>query len=230
VNPKRIKRRTGWGRYLLWTVAGLLLSFYGLIVFSLVLLRWVNPPTTAIQTERRVQSWFDPRPYQKRYAFVPLSHISPALQHAVISAEDARFYQHHGFDWRQVQLAATEDAEGKRLRGASTIDQQLVKNLFLTTSRSLVRKAIEATIVPFAEVILGKRRILELYLNVVEWGPAVYGAEAASSYWYRSPASRITRDAGARLAAVLPAPHRRRPANMNAYAGIILDRMRQAGW
>ena len=211
-------------------IGGIAICFYGAVIFSFILLRWIDPFTTSVQVERRLQSWADHVPYQKRYNFVPLSRISPAFQHAVISAEDARFYSHHGFDWKQVQLAAAEDAEGKRLRGASTIDQQLVKNLFLTTSRSFVRKIIEASLVPFAEVILGKRRILELYLNVVEWGPGVFGADAAAIYWYRLPASRIEGDEGARLAAVLPAPHRRRPANMSAYAAIILDRMRQAGW
>ena len=176
VKPKHAKRRTSWRRrYLLWAAAGVLLFFYSVIIVSLLLLRWIDPPTTAVQMERRFQSWFDPRPYQKHYTFVPLPRVSVAFQHAVISAENARFYQHHGFDWRQVQLAAAEDADGKRLRGASTIDQQLVKNLFLTTSRSLIRKAIEATIVPFAEAILGKQRILEFYLNVVEWGPAFMG-------------------------------------------------------
>jgi len=181
--------------------------------------------------ERRVESWFSSNPYHKRCTFIPLRSISPAFQHAVIAAEDARFYQHHGFDWRQVEKAARQDLEGKRLRGASTIDQQLVKNLFLTTSRSIVRKATEATIVPLAEAILGKQRILELYLNVVEWGPdGIYGAQAAAEYWYHEPAARINRDQGARLAAILPAPHRRRPQSMTQYSGIILGRMRQAGW
>ena len=116
------------------------------------------------------------------------------------------------------------------MRGASTIDQQLVKNLFLTTSRSLLRKAVEATLVPPAEIILGKQRILELYLNIVEWGPGVYGCEAASRCYFRVPASRISREQGARLAAVLPAPRRRKPSSMTLYADRILVRMQQVGW
>ena len=122
---------------------------------------------------------------------MPLSQISPDLQHAVIAAEDARFYQHHGFDWHQIQLAAEEDMEGERMRGASTLTQQLVKNLFFGTSRSIFRKAAEFTLVPVAEVVLGKRRILELYLNVVEWGPGVYGAESACRYYDRTSARNI---------------------------------------
>jgi monofunctional glycosyltransferase len=228
--PKRASRRVSWVRRVIVAAAGVVFCLYGGIIFSLILLRWINPPTTSVEVERRLESWIDHTPYQKRCKFVPLDRIAPAFQHAVISAEDARFYSHHGFDWKQVQIAAAEDAEGKRLRGASTIDQQVVKNLFLTTSRSFVRKIVEASLVPFAEMILGKRRILELYLNVVEWGPGVYGAEAAASYWYHLPASRIDREEGARLAAILPAPRRRHPANMGGYAAIILERMRQAGW
>ncbi|HEX6546335.1 MAG TPA: monofunctional biosynthetic peptidoglycan transglycosylase [Bryobacteraceae bacterium] len=225
------KRRPRWRRYVLWAIGAVIVCFYGAVILSLVLLRWIDPPTTSVQMERRVESWFSSNPYRKRYTFVPLRSISPAFQHAVIAAEDARFYQHHGFDWRQVEKAARQDLEGKRLRGASTIDQQLVKNLFLTTSRSIVRKAIEATIVPLVEVILGKQRILELYLNVVEWGPpGIYGAQASAEYWYHVPAARINRDQGARLAAILPAPHRRHPANMTQYSNVILGRMRQAGW
>jgi monofunctional glycosyltransferase len=211
-------------------VAAVVLLPYVLAICALVMLKWVDPPTSSVQMERRVESWFHGGAYQKQYRFVPLSQISLPLQHAVISAEDARFYLHHGFDWKQVQLAAAEDMEGKRMRGASTIDQQLVKNLFLTTSRSLLRKAVEATLVPPAEAILGKQRILELYLNIVEWGPGVFGCEAAARYYFRVPASRISRDQGARLAAVLPAPRRRKPSSMTSYANRILVRMQQVGW
>ena len=123
-------------------------------------------------SQRRLQAWFHHTPYHERYKFIPLSQISPDLQHAVIAAEDARFYQHHGFDWHEIQIAAEEDLEGDRTRGASTITQQLVKNLFFGTGRSILRKGAEATLVPVAEFVLGKQRILEIYLNVVEWGPA----------------------------------------------------------
>ncbi len=169
-------------------------------------------------------------PYHSRYQFVPLSRISPDLQHAVIAAEDARFYQHHGFDWRQIQIAADQDMEGRRLRGASTLTQQLVKNLFFGTGRSILRKGAETTLVPVAELVLGKRRILELYLNVVEWGPGIYGAQAACRYFYGTSARSIGRDQAARLAAILPAPLRRRPQYMNRYSTIILERMSQMGW
>ena len=180
--------------------------------------------------ERRLQAWMHHKPYREHYKFIPLSQISPNLQHAVISAEDARFYEHHGFDWHAIQIDAEDDMEGGRTRGASTITQQLVKNLFFGTSRSIVRKGAEATLVPVAEVVLGKQRILELYLNVVEWGPGIYGADAACRSHYGVAARSVGREQAARLAAILPAPLKRRPERMDHYSADILERMWQVGW
>ncbi len=205
--------------------------FYLFALAELVALRWVNPPTTMVQGQRRIEAWLSHRSYRKRYRFVPLSRISPALQHAVISAEDGRFYEHHGIDWKEVQQVIDQDVEERRLgRGGSTITQQLIKNLFLTTHRSFIRKAAEFTLAPVAERILSKRRILELYLNVVEWGPGIYGAEAAARAWYGVPAQRLNREQAARLAALLPSPLRRKPARMNWYSAEIQRRMAQTGW
>jgi len=131
-------------------------SLWLLAALTLVAARWIDPPTTAVHIERRWQAWIHHRPYRARYRFIPLSRISPNLQHAVIAAEDARFYQHHGFDWHAMELAADHDMEGGRLRGGSTITQQLVKNLFFGTSRSILRKGAEFTLVPVAELVLGK--------------------------------------------------------------------------
>jgi monofunctional biosynthetic peptidoglycan transglycosylase len=198
---------------------------------SLVALKWIDPPTTAVQMERRAEAWIHAKPYRKRYQFVPLSQISPELQHAAIAAEDARFYEHHGFDWHAMEIAAEDDmGGGRRIRGGSTITQQLVKNLFFGTGRSYLRKGAEFALVPVAELVLGKQRILELYLNVVEWGPGVYGAEAASHAYYGTSARKIGREQAARLAAVLPLPLKRRPERMDHYSEIILERMREMGW
>ena len=197
---------------------------------SLLALRWIDPATTAVHMQRRLQAWIHNKPYHESYTFIPLSQISPNLQHAVIAAEDARFYQHHGFDWHQIQIAAEDDLEDHRTRGASTITQQLVKNLFFGTGRSFLRKGAEFTLVPVAELVLGKRRILELYLNVVEWGPGIYGAESACRTYDRTAARNIGREESARLAAILPAPLKRRPERMNHYSALILERMRQMGW
>jgi monofunctional biosynthetic peptidoglycan transglycosylase len=215
--------------YLLWFAIGVAV-LWSLAALLLVAARWIDPPTTAVHIQRHVQASIHGTPYRKRYEFIPLSQISSDLQHAVVAAEDARFYEHHGFDWHQIQIAAEDDLEGERSRGASTITQQLVKNLFFGTGRSFLRKGAEATLVPVAEVVLGKQRILELYLNVVEWGPAVYGAESACRYYDNSPARNIGRQQAARLAAILPAPLKRRPERMNNYSAIILRRMDQMGW
>jgi monofunctional biosynthetic peptidoglycan transglycosylase len=205
---------------LLWSLAALLL----------VGARWIDPPTTAVHIQRRLQAWIHRTPYRERYNFIPLSQISPDLQHAVVAAEDARFYRHHGFDWHAIQIDAEEDLEGGRMRGGSTLTQQLVKNLFFGTGRSILRKGAEATLVPVAEFVLGKQRILEIYLNVVEWGPGIYGAESASRYYDGTAARNIGRQPAARLAAILPAPLKRRPERMNNYSARILERMRQMDW
>jgi monofunctional glycosyltransferase len=205
-------------------------ALWSLGALVIVAAKWFNPPTTAVHMERRLQAWIHRTPYHERYEFVPLSQISPNLQHAVIAAEDARFYQHHGFDWNAIEIAAQDDAEGGRIRGGSTITQQLVKNLFFGTGRSFLRKGAEASLVPVAELVLGKRRILELYLNVVEWGPGVYGAESACEYYYRTSARNVNRQQSAQLAAILPLPLKRRPERMTHYTEIILERMRQVGW
>jgi monofunctional biosynthetic peptidoglycan transglycosylase len=215
--------------FIRWLVIGVvgLWSFAALI---LVAARWIDPPTTAVHMQRRLQAWSHGTPYRERYKFIPLSLISPDLQHAVIAAEDSNFYQHHGFDWHQIQIAAEEDLEGERTRGASTITQQLLKNLFFGTGRSFLRKGAEAALVPVAELFLGKKRILEIYLNVVEWGPGIYGAESACRYYDETSALNISRQRAARLAAILPAPLKRRPERMNNYSAIILRRMSQKGW
>ena len=222
-------RRGSFRQFIRWIVFGLA-ALWALAVLMIVAAKWIDPPTTAVQTQRRLQALAHGKPYHKRYEFVPLRQISPQLQHAVISAEDARFYKHDGFDWEAIRKAAEEDMEGGRMRGGSTLSQQLVKNLFFGTGRSFLRKGAEVTLVPVAEAVLGKQRILELYLNVVEWGPGVYGAESACRYWDKAPARNVGREQSARLAAILPAPLKRHPDRMNNYSAIILRRMSQVGW
>jgi monofunctional glycosyltransferase len=233
--PSRVRRRKSFlasltlPSVLRWLCLGLV-ALWLLAALTLVAARWIDPPTTAVHIERRLQAWIHNKPYHERYKFVPLNRISPDLQHAVIAAEDERFYEHHGFDWHQIQIDAEGDLEGGRTRGASTLTQQLVKNLFFGTGRSILRKGAEASLVPVAELVLGKRRILELYLNEVEWGPGIYGAESACRSWYGVSARNVDREDAARLAAILPAPLRRRPERMDRYSALILERMRQMGW
>lgn len=223
------------GRHIFRTVLRwaliLVVAFYGLCLVELLVLRWVDPPTTAVQAQRRIEAWLHHKAYRKHQTFQPLARISLDLQHAVISAEDGRFYTHHGIDWQEVRNVVDKDLDqGKLGRGGSTITQQLVKNLFLTTNRSLIRKAVEFTLAPAAELLLPKKRILELYLNVIEWGPGIYGAEAGAEAWYNVPAAKINRDQAARLAAILPSPLRWKPEHMASYSSEIIRRMAQTGW
>ena len=225
------RRRFRFARGLLRWTAIALVAFYAVPAAALFYLRFFRPLTTTVQIQQRVEALGAGKPYGKHYEWRPLGEISRDLQHAVVAAEDARFYQHWGIDWKAVRTVAEAGIESGSLpRGASTITQQLVKNLFLTTHRNGVRKALEWMLTPAAELVLTKQRILELYLNVVEWGPGVYGAEAAAQYHYRTSADRLTRDQAARLAACLPAPGRRKPAHMHQYAAEIQARMRQMGW
>jgi len=228
-DPKTTLRKGFLRSLVRWLAIGVVL-LWSLAALILLAARWIDPPSTAVHFQRHLQAWIHHNPYHERYQFIPLSQISPDLQHAVVAAEDARFYQHHGFDWHEIQIAADEDLEGGRVRGASTITQQLVKNLFFGTGRSVLRKGAEFTLVPVAEFVLGKRRILEIYLNVVEWGPGIYGAESACRYYDGTAARNVGREQAARLAAILPAPLKRRPERMNKYSVLILERMRQMGW
>ncbi|HEV2130342.1 MAG TPA: monofunctional biosynthetic peptidoglycan transglycosylase [Longimicrobiaceae bacterium] len=209
----------------------LVVGFYLLCLLGLVYLRFFPPLVTTVQLQRQVEALFGAGEYRRQYSYVPRERIAPDLRRAVVAAEDTRFYQHRGFDWEEFRKARREaERRGEQPRGASTITQQLVKNLFLTTHRSVLRKGLEYTLTPLAELILPKERILELYLNVIEWGPGVFGAEAAAQHHYNVPAARLTRQQATRLAAIVPAPRTRKPQQMGWYADIIQRRMRQMGW
>jgi monofunctional glycosyltransferase len=228
-HPKTPLRKSFLRSFVRWLSIGVV-ALWSLAALILLGARWIDPPSTAVHIQRHLQAWIHHTPYHERYKFIPLGEISRDLQHAVVAAEDARFYQHHGFDWHEVQIAAEDDFEGDRTRGASTITQQLVKNLFFGTGRSILRKGAEFALVPVAELVLGKKRILEIYLNVVEWGPGIYSAESACHYYNGTAARSVSREHAARLAAILPAPLKRRPERMNNYSVLILERMRQMGW
>lgn len=197
----------------------------------LVAYRWVEPPITTVQVQRAVEAAVAGEPFDLGYDPVPEAEQDADIRHAVVASEDSRFYTHAGFDWEELR-AAREAAErtGRPMRGASTLTQQLVKNLFLTTHRSFVRKGFEVPLTLLAEWILPKDRILTLYLDVAEWGPGVFGIEAAAAHHYGASADALTRDQAARLAAVLPAPLERRPQDMARTSSRIQSRMRQMGW
>lgn len=226
---RRPKRRSLLGGLVLFPVM-VLVTYLGFCTFCLVLFNVVTPPTTGVQVQRRVEAILAGEAYEKRYAPVPAGAISPHLRHALVAAEDGRFYTHHGVDWKAVEQAIEDNRRRRSWRGGSTITQQLVKNLFMTTHSSFVRKAIEVPLAYAADAVLPKERILTLYLNVIEWGRGVYGAEAATRYYYDTSAARLSRRQAAALAAVVPAPRRRSPERMGRYTAIILRRMRQMGY
>jgi len=171
-----------------------------------------NPGTTGVMRQRDEEARAAGRSPRRQQIWVPISRVSRHLVHAVLSSEDQKFFGHQGVDWDAIEKSAQEDRKQWRLaRGGSTITQQLAKNLFFTTHKSPVRKVRELFVARWLEEDLTKRRILELYLNVIEWGDGVYGAEAAAQRYYGKPASALDADEAAGLAAMIPNPRRINP-------------------
>ena len=199
--PKAPRRRSGLiGRLLRWIFLGVLI--FGLVgpVVVVTIYRFAPPPITWLMVQRMVEG----RGFDRRW--VPISRISPTLVRAVIAAEDSRFCEHHGFDFNAIRKAMAANEAGRRLRGGSTISQQTAKNVFLWPQRDYVRKGFEAWFTVLIEVIWGKERIMEVYLNSIEWGPGIYGAEAAAQHNFHVSAARLSPAQAARLAAIVPKP------------------------
>lgn len=188
-----------WGLVRLVLVAALIVFFIGPVI-AVAVYRFVPPPVTYLMVQRA----FEGRGFERQW--VPIEKISPNLVRAVIAAEDARFCEHHGFDLQAIEKAMAANAAGKKLRGGSTISQQTAKNVFLWPGRDWVRKGLEAWFTVLIELGWGKERIMEVYLNSIEWGPGVYGAEAAAQRNFRIPASKLNATQAARLAAIVPKP------------------------
>ncbi|WP_303290448.1 monofunctional biosynthetic peptidoglycan transglycosylase [Marinobacter sp. SS5-14b] len=186
-------------RWLALTFAGLIALLFVLIL----LLRFVNPPTSAFMLAYQVGS----APQPIRHEWVPMTEISPWMPLAVVASEDQRFPHHLGVDFEAIRKAVSEHKAGEGLRGASTITQQTAKNLFLWNGRSFVRKAIEAGLAVAIDGLWSKQRVLEVYLNIAEFGPGIYGVEAASQVYFGIPARFLSENQAARLAAVLPNPN-----------------------
>ncbi len=181
-------------------VAAALMIFVIGPIIVVAVYRFVPPPVTFLMVQRA----FEGRGFERHW--VPIREISPSLVRAVIAAEDARFCEHHGFDLNAIQKAMAANERGKKLRGGSTISQQTAKNVFLWPSRDWVRKGLEAWFTVLIEVGWGKERIMEVYLNSIEWGPGVYGAEAAAQANFHVHANQLTPAQSARLAAIVPKP------------------------
>lgn len=177
-----------------------------LSVVSVIIYRWVPVPITPLMVIRAIEQKSDGQKMKMEHDWVPLEEISPKLQLAVVCSEDQNYLKHFGFDWGAIEKAMKENEEGKRVRGASTITQQTAKNVFLWPGRSYIRKAFEFWFTILVEIFWSKERIMEVYLNSIEMGNGVYGAEAASQHWYKKKALKLTKDEAAGIAAVLPNP------------------------
>ncbi|MDB5813006.1 MAG: monofunctional biosynthetic peptidoglycan transglycosylase [Rhodocyclales bacterium] len=194
--------------------------------------KWVPPSTTSFMSLRQSELREKNPGAQLQYIWVPYGHISVHLKRAVVAAEDDKFVDHEGFDWEGMQKALEKNQrKGKSVAGGSTISQQLAKNLFLSPSRSYVRKAQEAIITVMIETFWDKRRILEVYLNVVEWGNGIFGAEAAARHYYNIPAAQLNANQAAHIAVMLPNPRKFEktyPSRLIAHSGRVLARMAYA--
>ncbi len=216
-----------------WAAIGAL-AFVLLSAAVVLALRWVDPWTSAFMLgDRREALLAGNFGYANRYEWVDLEAISPHAALAVIAAEDQLFPFHAGFDFESIREAVRHNAKGRKVRGASTITQQVAKNLFLWSGRSYLRKGLEAWFTVLIELMWPKERILEVYLNVAEFGRAVYGVEAAARQYFRKPAARLTRREAATLAAVLPNPKVMRADRPSRYVARrrdhILGQMRALG-
>lgn len=185
-----------------------ILWFVILSVVSVLLFRWVPVPLTPLMLIRCVEQKSDGREMRLKHDWVPLEKISPKLQLAVVCSEDQNYLKHFGFDFGAIEKAMKENEKGGKVRGASTITQQTAKNVFLWPGRSYVRKAFEVWFTLLIEVFWSKERIMEVYLNSIEMGDGVYGAQAASQFWFRKDAEKLSKDQAAAIAAVLPNPKR----------------------
>lgn len=220
-------------RSLLRRVFKLLLWLVALSALLVLLLRWVPPPFTALMIERKVQSWSSGESIDLQRSWRPWGELPDDLKMAVIAAEDQKFVEHWGFDVAAIRAALAHNEQGGSLRGASTLSQQVAKNLFLWSGRSWLRKGAEAWFTALIELLWPKQRILEVYLNSVEWGVGVFGAEAAAQHHFGVGAPYLSARQASLLAAVLPNPREwsagRPSAHITNRAAWIRQQIRQLG-
>jgi len=194
-----------------------MLWFFGVSLFLVVLFKFVPVPFTPLMAIRCVEQKADGKPVILSHDWVPLEEISTNLQRAVIASEDQNFLTHNGFDFKALEKAFENNQKGKKIKGGSTISQQTAKNVFLWPGRSYIRKGFEAYFTVLIELIWGKERIMEVYLNSIEMGDGVYGAQEASRVWYRKDAANLTKREAAGIAAILPNPRKFRATNSSSY-------------
>lgn len=201
------------------------LWFLGLSILTVIIFKWVPVPITPLMITRAIENKIDGNDAVLSHDWVPLEEISPNLQKAVIASEDGNFLKHSGFDFAAMQKAFKNNQKGKKLKGGSTISQQTAKNVFLWQGRSYLRKGLEAYFTVLIELIWGKERIMEVYLNSIEMGNGVYGAEEAARVWYRTKAINLTKREAAGIAAILPNPRKYKATNSSSYIERRKDRI-----
>jgi monofunctional biosynthetic peptidoglycan transglycosylase len=202
-----------------------LLWFLGLSILTVIIFKWVPIPFTPLMITRVIENKIDGNDAILSHDWVPLEAISPNLQKAVIASEDGNFLKHSGFDFEAMQKAFKNNQRGKKLKGGSTISQQTAKNVFLWQGRSYLRKGLEAYFTVLIELIWGKERIMEVYLNSIEMGNGVYGAQEAARVWYRTSAINLTKREAAGIAAILPNPRKYKATNSSSYIERRKDRI-----
>lgn len=210
-----------------------MLWFFGISIFLVLVFKFVPVPFTPLMAIRAIENKIDGNEMVCSHEWKPIEEISVNLQKAVIASEDARFLTHNGFDFKAIEKAMENNEKGKKLKGGSTISQQTAKNVFLWQGRSYLRKGLEAYFTILIEIIWGKERIMEVYLNSIEMGDGVYGAQAATQYWYKKDCSSLTKTEAAGIAAILPNPRKFKASNSSAFINSrkarIVKRMRQVG-
>ena len=220
-------------RNLLHRVLKALLWFAAGSALLVLIFRWVPPPGTALMVERKVESWLDGQPIELQRSWRPWDDISNELKVAVIAGEDQKFAEHWGFDFSAIRAAFVHNEKGGTVRGASTLSQQVSKNLFLWSGRSWLRKGLEAWFTGLIELLWPKQRILEVYLNSAEWDEGVFGAQAAAQHHFGVDAKNLSRQQASQLAAVLPNPRNWSASHPTPYvasrAAWIRQQMRQLG-
>lgn len=208
-----------------------LIGFFAITIFWVLACRFINPPVTWLMVQRGFERKADGKDWKLEKKWRNFDELSENLKYAAMAGEDARFLSHWGFDAKSIQQAYEKNQSGKPMRGGSTISQQTAKNVFLWPGRSWIRKGFEAYFTVLIEALWGKKRIMEVYLNVIEMGDGIYGAEAATQFYYKKPATQLSKAQAALLIAVLPNPRRWTPAKPTAYIykkqGLILRNMRR---
>ncbi|MGL5112653.1 MAG: monofunctional biosynthetic peptidoglycan transglycosylase [Flavobacterium sp.] len=211
------KPASSFGSKLKSFVFKVLLWFFGLSIFSVVVFKFVPVPFTPLMVIRFFENVADGKENHFSHDWEPIENISMNLQKAVIASEDGTFLTHNGFDFLAMQKAFKSNERGRKIKGGSTISQQTAKNVFLWQGRSYLRKGLEAYFTVLIETIWGKKRIMEVYLNSIEMGDGVYGAHAATQYWYRKDASSLTKMQAAGIAAILPNPRKYKATSSSSF-------------